>query len=573
MTAPTSRPSAPSAETKAKFRLLAATDLYGFARHLLYRHLAEKNQLTPAFHRPLCQAVQTTPFDENLYLLFRGSFKTSLLTVARILQRILAAPGSPAFGGRPCGPNTRILLASSTSDNAEQMLLEIQAHLKNPYLLWAFSDILGTNPEQLPEHTKGGLTVRRPNRALRGSTIRAVGISSELTSQHYDHGVFDDIVAKNNSGTRELRETVVDFERKARPLFDPGSTRDYIGTTWHYDDALSRKKAAIAQGAPIGLYERRAWEPCAPGDPLGADVPGYGWVRPTFPERFTMAWLLRERQEPPVGSGAADFSAQYLLNPISGETAHFQRDGLRIEAAAPPFDDLWIGMTIDPAISMEKRTDWTACAVGGFDVSGDLWLLELLRLKRDEHGLIRTVYDLAARFPRLMAIGVETTGFQKIYRSLFEAEGRRRGWFLPITKLERDTRGPRGTKNARIGGLKGYWDARQIHALRSCQALGDFQDEADKWRPDQEAAHDDLLDAVVDLYQIRGVRTAPAPTPAFGDPEVAERADFEAAILRRAPWMDRMSLRTAWVQQRGRAEQARMREEAALGAGEEAAWG
>jgi predicted phage terminase large subunit-like protein len=559
----------PEAQTKAGLRLACQLDLFYLARAVLFRHLTP-NLLTEALHGRLVDYMQTTPYDENLYLLSRGFFKSSIITTTAVIQRILADPANPLcqqrWRHRPCGPNTRILIASNKGENAEDFLTGIKGHLEtNERLLWLFPDILVRDPQRnAREWTKSAITVTRSRRDLRESTIQAIGVTGELTSKHYDHGVFDDIVGKENSATKDEREKVWDFLMKARPLFDPGATKDYIGTCWHYADAWARLKAQRARGEiKLGLYEVPCWRkthPRAPDDPQVRDgvagaVPGHGWVAVTFPERFCLertddddlrlALLPERRREP------SNFNAQYLLDPSSADTAHFPRldpQGqayLQIETASPPLADLWVAMSVDPAQSLHKWADFSAIAVGGFDRRGDLWLLELWQGKRDDEGLIRRMYDLHARFTerggQFKAIGIEAIGFAKSYRHVLTIEGDRRGYYLPAIAYERDTK---ITKQVRIGGIQGQWMGRQIHALESCEALADFVDQADKFRMEADNDHDDLLDAVADLYQLRG-RPSEKADP-FASDELAQRTRWEQAQQATRPELDRMSLRVMW---------------------------
>src|SRR6185503_7217142 len=120
----------------------------------------------------------------------------------------------------------------------EDFLTSIKGHLEsNERLLWLFPDILVRDPQRnAREWTKSAITVTRSRKDLKESTIQTIGVTGELTSKHYDHGVFDDIVGKENSQTKDAREGVIDFAKKARPLFDPvtswgaPSTKDFIGT-------------------------------------------------------------------------------------------------------------------------------------------------------------------------------------------------------------------------------------------------------------------------------------------------------------------------------------------------------
>jgi predicted phage terminase large subunit-like protein len=483
-----------------------------------------------------------------------------------------------------CGPNTRVLIASNKGENADDFLTGIKGHLEsNEHLQWLFPDILVKDPQRnAREWTQSAITVTRSRRDLRESTIQAIGVTGELTSKHYDHGVFDDIVGKENAATKAEREKVWDFLMKARPLFDPGSTKDYVGTHWHYADAWARLKAQRRLGQRrLGVYEVPCWAPTgarAQDDPevragIAGLVPGHGWVRVVFPERFCLdkpdpddatdqrLELLAERRGEP-----SNFNAQYLLDPSSAETAHFPRldpEGqgyLQIVDTAPPLADLWVAMSVDPAQSLHKWADFSAIAIGGFDRRGDLYLLELWQGKRDDEGLVRRMYDLHARFTErgaaFKAIGVEAIGFAKAYRHVITIEGDRRGFYLPVIAYERDTK---VTKQVRIGGIQGQWMSRQIHALASCEALADFVDQADKFRMEADNDHDDLLDAVADLYQLRGRPSAKAD-PFAGD-ELAQRAQWEQALPRE---LDAMSRRVAWHHHQARLSREADEEQRAL---------
>ena len=581
----------PEAATRAGQRLACQLDPFVLAQQVLFRHLTP-NLLTEALHGRLCDFMLTTPYEENLYLLSRGYFKSSIITVANTIQRILADPANPLcqrrWRYRTCGPNTRILIASNKGENAEDFLTSIKGHLEtNERLLWLFPDILVRDPQRnAREWTKSAITVTRSRRDLKESSIQTIGVTGELTSKHYDDGVFDDITGKENSQTKDEREKVWDFLMKARPLFDPGSTKSYVGTPWHYADTSARLKAQRARGEiKLGLYEVPCWTktaPRAPDDPAVLDgtvgaVPGHGWVAVTFPERFCLerrddddqrlALLPERRREP------SNFNAQYLLDPSSADTAHFPRldhkgdANLQIVDTAPPLTDLWVAMSVDPAQSLHKWADFSAIAVGGFDRKGDLYLLELWQGKRDDRALISQMYDLHTRFAerggRFKAIGIEAVGFAKGLRNVIGIEGDRRGYYLNAIGYERDTK---ITKQVRIGLLQGPWMSKQIHALSACEALADFVDQADKFRMEADNDHDDLLDAVADLYQLRG-RPSEKADP-FAHDELAQRARWEQELQAKRPELDRLSLRVAWEHHTRRAQAEAEEESRALsGAG------
>ncbi len=76
----TSRKSAALQQTRAGVRLLMQHDLFALARVLYADWPGEA--LSRTFHGPLCRRMATSPYPKNLWLVFRGAFKTSVLCAA-----------------------------------------------------------------------------------------------------------------------------------------------------------------------------------------------------------------------------------------------------------------------------------------------------------------------------------------------------------------------------------------------------------------------------------------------------------------------------------------------------------
>src|SRR5262252_3790014 len=81
----TQKKAAATREQKVFFRELMKTDLYALAHHLESGR-GRGNLLSPTFHQPLCDYVQTTPYKRNLYLLPRGHFKCESARYARWMR-------------------------------------------------------------------------------------------------------------------------------------------------------------------------------------------------------------------------------------------------------------------------------------------------------------------------------------------------------------------------------------------------------------------------------------------------------------------------------------------------------
>jgi predicted phage terminase large subunit-like protein len=530
-----------SADSKAALRHLVLTDLYGLARRVLYRDSA--TPMTRAFHGDLCTWRARSPHKRNLYLLSRDHLKTSLLTVAANVQRILAKP------------TVRILLASDKAGSAEGQLAEIKGHLTNPLLVWLFPDVLFDDPyKDALTWSQSAISVKRP-RETKEATIETIGVEGASTGKHYDHGSFDDLVDEQNSKTRDLLETTIRWYQIAQSLFEPEATQDIVGTPWEFGDLYDWLIAGRLNGSlKMGVYRQPCWRIAEPGvlrvDPQGgiaADqyVLDAGGERvPVYPEKHSRE-SIEDRARIPGGQRI--FAAQWLLRPIDDSSAMFPRTKavIRSRAEFPPAQDLWCVMCVDPAISTKEWADYSAIAVLGFAPDGNVYALDLRRGRWSESRLVNEVYDAYARTPGIAAIGFEAIGFQKLYFREFQREAETRGIWLPLVKLERDTK---QGKNVRIRALEPLWDGQTLILASDLPALGEFLNEAERFRPWKEATHDDMLDAVVDCLQLR-VR------PELADPDAGldewtrdeVRLDREITADRTPgePPLDRGSLRMA----------------------------
>ncbi|HJQ66979.1 MAG TPA: hypothetical protein VJ816_11400 [Gemmatimonadales bacterium] len=499
--------------------------------------------IEPGLHGPLCQFLQATPYEKNLILIPRGYLKTSVITVAQTILQILR------------NPQIRILIASNKAENAQAMLADIKGHLTNPRLIQAFPDILWEDPaRQAPKWTENVITVKR-RRHTREGTVETIGISGEIVSKHYDDVKYDDVVGKENSATRDELLKTIQFIRLTQPLIDPGGRQWYIGTPWHYADAyawlLEQQKT---QGLALGTYILDCWEPAQEGEPGAEWAEGFGWKRSRYPKRFTVSTrvpgkkcLMDERRV----MGFAEFAAQMLIDPVSADTVYFPRQKLQVKPTRdlPSLDTCWLVMTVDPAISTKAWADYSAIGGIAFDPAGSMVIPDLQRGRWKEDELVARCYDMYDRLTyakgRVIAVGFEAIAFAKIYRRLFEQEGERRGYYLPVVTLERDTK---ITKNVRIRALQPMWNAGEITVASEASACEDLIEEAERWRPDRENTHDDLLDCVVDGLQLRAQpgATEQAESSLYDDPELIERSQFEAELLRKRPHLDHSSLRAAW---------------------------
>jgi predicted phage terminase large subunit-like protein len=371
-------------------------------------------------------------------------------------------------------------------------------------------------------------------------------------------------------------EPVYDLTVEGTPSFFANGLAVH-NTPWDQSDLYAYlQERATKHGMQMGVYKRPCWE----ADPDGFDVgPPFGRVRSTFPERFPVdeSQKTTERQEALLTlrkSSPIKFAAFYLLSPMDDDEAVFPRAKKRVEPRRnfPPIETLWIVGCVDPAISQKGHADYTANAVVGFDHENTMWVLHLNRGRWAESKVIEEVYASYLKY-RPTTIGIEAVGFQKMFFHLFSREGEQRGFYLPLMKLERDTR---ITKQTRIRVLEPLWNAGQIVLADDLPVLDEFLEEAARFRVTKEADHDDMLDALADCLQLRVRPHAPDPVNerlSSLEPHEAERARHELAVQEQraqmgAPPLDAPSLRMAYSIQRRIAQIEQQRQEMVIGVGE-----
>lgn len=527
MTPLTSKKSTPTAQTRDGIRFLVKKDLFALTRDVLYRNA--RVPITEAFHMPLCDYLQAATADDNLILLARDHYKTGLITIASAIQDILQ------------DSSVRILIATNTGDNADKILSELTGHLfTNEYLHWLYPDIFHTDPKKYDRNTRSDITVKRATRT-KESTVTAIGVGGDLTGQHFDRGKIDDVVSKENSRSKLMRQEVIEWVRVTRSLFEPNSKRIFTGTPWAFDDAwMWLVEQKFRKGYPLGIYRVPCWQVQWRHevgeylvDERGAMLPdqlitdAQGHYIPAFPERFTYQGLDDVRKF----KGDSEFAAQYLLNPIDAETTIFSRSKVVIlpRDKMPRPENLWCAMTLDPAITQNGWSDYSAFAVGGFDFDNRLYIFDLQRGRWTVDETVERVYRAYNRIggQHVRALGIGAEGFARMYAREFNRAAETRKQYLPLLKLDRAASNK--SKSDFIRPLEALWNNGELILASDLPALDDFLDEAERFRLDRESTHDDMLDAVADLLQVR-VRPGGPQAPRIDDPFLAEEIEMEDTI-------------------------------------------
>ncbi len=480
-------------------------DLYFFAKGIMgFR------EMTPACHAPLCVFLDQHPSRIKLTLMPRGHFKTSVATIARVTQKVVA------------NPNQRVLLVNETTDNAENFLSAIEQQFESNRVLRAlYSSVIPKNFREVPWNSKEMRLVREwvgPE-----ETITAMGMTSAMTSRHYTHISVDDPISEEAVKSPSVMEDAITriskfFSLMTNPEKD---TLDLTGTRWALHDVYSFFMKKL--GPSMARFVRAAIKD---GQPI-------------FPELISLETLAHAREL----YGEYMFSCLYMNNPRDVASQDFNvqdllfwrwkadESGVVLYDANGEVKDVWdldkldITVSVDLAVSETVSSDRNAIVTCGVTPKGQVVVLDVWARRCTPLDVIEHLFTLKS-WLRPRVFGIEGVAYQKAFKYFLRAECERRNEYMTVMELKAipSKKGTgSNTKQMRIRGLQPIAATGKMfisptqHELRN--ELADFP----------LGEHDDTIDALAhQLTMWRG----------FVSPERMDRYKVaERMLLQRAEMM------------------------------------
>ncbi len=186
-------------------------------------------------------------------------------------------------------PNVRILILNATWQMAVDFLTEIKNHLQNnPLIAELYPEIheAAMNPS---EWAQDRITIKRNDTNVKGPTVWAAGVESNLVGSHPDVIIMDDVVNRDNVTTPEQIQKVILRYKDCLDLLEPGGQFLVIGTRWSEGDLYAwmlDKDNSIVQSYDVMI--KRAYE--------GDLETGEDFI-PLWPAKFSQKELLTRLRE------------------------------------------------------------------------------------------------------------------------------------------------------------------------------------------------------------------------------------------------------------------------------------
>ena len=408
-------------------------------------------------------------------------------------------------------PEITILYVSATSPLAEKQLYQIKLILDNTTYRRYWPEMIGTDEGKREKWAVEEICVDHPKRkreGIRDSTVKAVGITANVTGFHADKVILDDLVVPGNAYTGEGRDKVAGLYSQLASIENPDAEEVVVGTRYHprdiYNDLITMKETSYTdvgdESEEENVYEvfERIVE--TDGEFLWprqqrADGVFYG-----FDQRI-LARIKAKYVD------YAQFQSQYYNNPNAANSGgidplkfqYYDRKILKQEEGTWFIKDrkLNVFAAIDFAFSLKKKADHTALVTVGVDSLGNYYVLDIDRFKADRiiqyfNQIVKAQQKWGFRKIRAEV----TVAQQSIVNELKESYIKPNGIALSIDEYRPNRH--EGDKEERVAAiLEPKYDNMQIWHYHggNCQTL---EEELVLKRP----PHDDVKEALANAINI-----------------------------------------------------------------------
>lgn len=366
--------------TADQIREAAEADLLVFIK-LLAPHL-----LLGQAHLELIEWWQSSARKQNRLILFpRGHLKSKLMAYKTAWEITR-------------DPTDTILYVSATAGLAEKQLHLIKMVLTSPTYLKYWPEMVNVEEARRERWTVNEIAVDHPNRkkeGIRDPTVKAIGLTGNITGFHATKIKLDDIVVPKNAYTEDGREKVAALVSQLASIEEPESEMDCVGTRYHpqdqYETFLNQTFTLYDDEGEV-IEEQPLW------DSYMRVVETNGvflWPRARRDDGkmygFDVNVLSKIKAK---YTDVTQYYAQYYNDPNRGGAGRVSRDKFQYydRKFLRNINDRWfihdrplnVFAGMDFAFSLAKKADFSALVVVGIDSENQYYVLDIFRFKTDK---------------------------------------------------------------------------------------------------------------------------------------------------------------------------------------------
>ena len=447
-------------------------DFMAFIALNLRQHLRKQTpkRIFGEFHRELCNLIT----NQRLAVAAPRSFaKSSYFSFFYPLYLVLTNPG------------VKILLTSATGALSDYWVAAIRKELENNMgLRKRYGEM---------DNGKGKKWTNDLIELENGSVIMGKGAGRQIRGFRPDVVIGDDLETDEMVVSEEQRKKFDHwFWTDVLGTLKPESQLIVVGTILHNESFLAELINKGRHGWVTRFYQAIKKDGTA-----------------LWPEQWSMDKLIQRKKE----MGDYAFAQEYMNDPLPDEHRTFQKKWFKYYTELPK--DLIYFMTVDPAIKIGDKNDYTAICICGVDYKENIYVAAYKRKRLLPKETIDFMFEFYNRF-HCQIIGIEEIGFQEMLRHEFEDQRAERGMYPIVKPLKSGGR----RKGLRIEALQPRFESGKIFLREGMNEL-----ETELLRFPSPRCHDDLIDALA--YQLDIIRPASKPVAEI-DPDC-----FLATVERR----------------------------------------
>lgn len=361
---------------------------------LTFIRLVAPHRVLGSVHEELCAWWQRQDAKDNQLVLLPRDHQKSAMIAYRVAHHITKYP------------EATVLYVSATANLAEKQLKAVKDVLLSDIYRFYWPEMVNEMEGKRERWAADEISVDHPKRkaeGVRDATIKAAGITANVTGLHCSVAILDDVVVPDNAYSQIGRDQVRAFYSQLSSIESTGAKEWAVGTRYHpgdlYKDMMEMTEAyyddVTEDDVELEVYETFERTVEINGEFL--------WPKQRRTDGKTFGFDQKElARKKAKYLDITQFYAQYYNNPNAVETQlidrsrfnYYERDKIENFSGAWYFGDklLHVYSAMDFAYTVSNHSDYTVIAVVGVDEDNNYYVLDIDRFKTNK---ISVMYDRA----------------------------------------------------------------------------------------------------------------------------------------------------------------------------------
>lgn len=469
----------------------AEADLLTFIR------LVAPHRMLGAVHEELCAWWQREDAKDNQLVLLPRDHQKSAMIAYRVAWWITKHP------------ETTILYVSATANLAEKQLKAVKDVLLSDIYRFYWPEMVNELEGKRERWAVDEISVDHPKRkaeGVRDATIKAAGITANVTGLHCQVAVLDDVVVPDNAYTQLGRDQVRAFYSQLSSIESTGAKEWAVGTRYHPGDLYKDMMEMSETYWEDGVEEEIENEVYEVFERVVESNGEFLWPKQRRTDGKTFGFDAKElARKKAKYLDITQFYAQYYNNPNAVETQLIDRSRFNYydKSKLENFSGAWyindkllqVYAAMDFAYSVTNNADYTVIIVVGVDEDNNYYVLDIDRFKTNK---ISVMYDKAESVYRrwkFKKLRCEVVAAQRLIVQQFKDYMRSQNIMFTIEEYNPPRNMSKAERIAAI--LEPRYNNNQIYHYKggNCQTL---EEELMMNNPE----HDDVKDALSSCIEI-----------------------------------------------------------------------